>query len=86
MSQKNLMLQQFSERERKRLCQEKDCDDQQLAPDEECVGYLPMIQRGVDYSPYYKTSGLYYKKGYQRYYDFYVQSQYSYNNELSFFR
>ena len=86
MNQKNLVLQQFSERERKRLCKEKDCDDQQLAPDEECVGYLPMIQRGVYYSPYYKTSGLYYKKGYQRYYDFYVQNSYSYNNELSFFR
>ena len=66
MNQKNLVLQQFSERERKRLSQEIKCDDQQLAPDEGCVGYVPMIQSGVDYSPYYKTSGLYYEQRYQR--------------------
>ena len=57
MGQKNIVLQQFSEKERKHLSEEKDGSNQQLAPDESCVGYLPIIQRGMDYSPYYMTSG-----------------------------
>ena len=60
MSQKDLVLQQFSENERKNLSKKRDDDNkkEQLAANEECVGYLPIIQRGTDYSPYYKTSGL----------------------------
>ena len=58
MVQKNLDLQQFSEKERKRLSMIKDAtSNEKLAPDQELVGYLPIIQRGNDYSPYYKTSG-----------------------------
>lgn len=58
MVQKNLDLQQFSEKERKRLSMIKDATNhEKLAPDQELVGYLPIIQRGNDYSPYYKTSG-----------------------------
>ena len=57
MVQKNLDLQQFSEKERKRLSMIKDdASHEKLAPDQELVGYLPIIQRGNDYSPYYKTS------------------------------
>ena len=59
MIQKNLVLQQFSERERTLLSEKRDgTKDKKLAPDQELVGYLPVIQRGNDYSPYYKTSGL----------------------------
>ena len=59
MVQKNLVLQQFSEKERKHLSMKKDgTKDKKLAPDQELVGYLPVILRGNDYSPYYKTSGL----------------------------
>ena len=59
MIQKNLVLQQFSEKERTHLSMKKDgTKDKKLAPDQELVGYLPVIQRGNDYSPYYKTSGL----------------------------
>ena len=59
MTQKNLELQQFSEKERKRLSMIKDATNQaKLAPNQELVGYLPIIQRGNDYSPYYKTSGM----------------------------
>ena len=57
MSQKNIVLEQFSENERKSLSDKKDRGGQKLAPDEECVAYLPIVQRGVDHSPYYKTSG-----------------------------
>ena len=58
MVQKNLDLQQFSEKERKRLSMTKEAtSNEKLAPDQELVGYLPIIQRGNDYSPYYKTSG-----------------------------
>ena len=57
MNRKNLVLEQFSENERKQLSEKKDGKNHQLAPNEECVGYLPIIQRGNDYSPYYKTSG-----------------------------
>ena len=57
MAQKNLELQQFSEKERKRLSMKRDANNMQLAPNQELVGYLPIIQRGNDYSSYYKTSG-----------------------------
>jgi hypothetical protein len=57
MHQKNMVLQQFSEKERKSLSEKKDGSNKQLAPNESCVGYLPIIQRGIDYSPYYMTSG-----------------------------
>ena len=60
MTRKNLALQQFSEKERKNLSEKKDGKNGQFAPDEERVGYLPIIQRGNDYSPYYKTSGFVY--------------------------
>ena len=59
MIQKNLVLQQFSEKERTHLSMKRDgTSHKKLAPDQELVGYLPVIQRGKDYSPYYKTSGL----------------------------
>ena len=58
MHQKNMVLQQFGERERKILSEKKDGTNKQLAPNEACVGYLPIIHRGIDYSPYYMTSGL----------------------------
>ena len=57
MVQKNLELQQFSEKERKRLSMIRETTNKQKAPNQELVGYLPIIQRGNDYSPYYKTSG-----------------------------
>ena len=57
MNQKNIVLQQFGEKERRSLSEKKDTSNEQLAPDEACVGYLPIIQRGIDYSPYYMTSG-----------------------------
>ena len=53
----NRSLQQFSEDERKRLSAFFDKDKTEpLAPDQETVEYLAIIQRGNDISPYYKSS------------------------------
>ena len=51
-----MVLQHFSEKERKSLSEKND-GKKQIAPNEASVGYLPIIHRGIDYSPYYMTSG-----------------------------
>jgi len=51
----NRSLQQFCEDERKRLSVELD-GGEELAPHQEIMEYLSIIQRGNDISPYYKTS------------------------------